>query len=111
MRDDHAGLDALAKDPKAAGLLKNRQLLQDLAASPDAQALMGLLNREAGGGPGELALWSFRLSFRHPATGEALTFARLPQGVLWDDLLPAANALFFSEAGKFLPKASDFILK
>lgn len=50
MRDDHAGLDALAKDPKAAGLLKNRQLLQDLAASPDAQALMGLLNREAGGG-------------------------------------------------------------
>ena len=68
-------------------------------------------DRKYGGGPGELALWSFRLAFRHPATGEALTFARLPQGVLWDDLLPAANALFFSEAGKFLPKASDFILK
>ncbi len=68
-------------------------------------------DRKYGGGPGELALWSFRLSFRHPATGETLTFARLPQGVLWDDLLPAANALFLSEAGKFLPKASDFILK
>ena len=50
MREPHAGLDELARDPKATGLLKNRALLQDLARSPNAQALMGLLNREAGGG-------------------------------------------------------------
>ena len=50
MREPHAGLDELARDPKAAGLLKNRALLQDLARSPDAQALMGLLDRQAGGG-------------------------------------------------------------
>lgn len=50
MREPHAGLDELARDPKAAGLLKNRALLQDLARSPDAQALMGLLNQKAGGG-------------------------------------------------------------
>ena len=49
MREPHAGLDELARDPKAAGLLKNRALLQDLARSPDAQALMGLLDRQAGG--------------------------------------------------------------
>ena len=50
MKEPQSGLEGLARDPRAAGLLKNRQLLQDLAASPDAQALMGLLNREAGGG-------------------------------------------------------------
>ena len=50
MREPHTGLDALARDPKAAGLLKNKALLQDLARSPDAQALMGLLNQKAGGG-------------------------------------------------------------
>ena len=50
MREPHAGLDELARDPKSAGLLKNRALLQDLARSPDVQALMGLLNQKAGGG-------------------------------------------------------------
>ena len=49
MRDAQKGLDELARDPRAAGLLKNRQLLRDLARSPDAQALMGLLDRQAGG--------------------------------------------------------------
>lgn len=50
MSDARTGLDDLARDPKAAGLLKNKQLLQDLASSPDARALMGLLDRQAGGG-------------------------------------------------------------
>ena len=68
-------------------------------------------DRKYGGGPEELALWSFCLSFPHPVTGEALTFARLPQGALWDYLLPVAKALFFSDAGEFLPKASAFILE
>ena len=44
-------------------------------------------DRKYGGGPGELALWSFSLSFRHPVTGEDLAFTRLPQGAPWSGLL------------------------
>lgn len=48
MNDPRPGLDALAQDPKAGPLLKNKALLQSLAQSSDAQALLGLLNREGG---------------------------------------------------------------
>ena len=50
-------------------------------------------DRKYGGGPGDLALWSYRLSFRHPSTGEGLTFTSLPQGAPWERLLPAAESL------------------
>ena len=50
MKEPQSGLEGLARDPRAAGLLKNRALLDQLAGSPDAQRLMGLLDREAEGG-------------------------------------------------------------
>ena len=36
-----------------------------------------------GGGSGELALWSCRLAFPHPVSGESLAFERLPSGGVW----------------------------
>ena len=44
-------------------------------------------DRKYGGGSGTLALWSFRLSFRHPVTGKQLTFSHLPQGAPWSAFL------------------------
>ena len=38
-----------------------------------------------GGGPGEIALWSYRLAFPHPETGHPLAFSSLPQGGLWEE--------------------------
>ena len=42
----------------------------------------------------EAALWSFRLSFRHPMTGETLDITRLPAGVypwnLFEEYMPKA---------------------
>lgn len=38
-----------------------------------------------GGGPGEIALWSYRLAFPHPETGRPLAFFSLPQGGLWEE--------------------------
>ena len=43
-----------------------------------------------GGGSGPLALWSARLVFPHPRTGERLTFSCLPQGAPWDRFSPPA---------------------
>ncbi len=43
-----SNLDELMKDPKAAGLLKNKALLQSLMQSPDTQRLMELLSQNAG---------------------------------------------------------------
>lgn len=57
-------------------------------------------DRKYGGGPGELALWSYRLSFRRPADGKRLTFSRLPQGEPWSGLLPAAEALLSGEGSR-----------
>lgn len=37
-----------------------------------------------GGGSGEIALWSWRLSFPHPNTAKQLSFCHLPAGPLWD---------------------------
>lgn len=41
--------DELMKDPKAAGLLKNKALLQSLLNAPDTQRLIQLLDEKAGG--------------------------------------------------------------
>ncbi len=38
-----------------------------------------------GGGSGELALWSCRLAFPHPVSGEMLAFERLPSGGAWTE--------------------------
>ena len=43
-----------------------------------------------GGGSGPLALWSARLVFPHPRTGERLAFSQLPQGAPWDRFSPPA---------------------
>lgn len=37
-----------------------------------------------GGGSGQIALWSYRLSLPHPATGKVMAFTHLPQGDVWD---------------------------
>lgn len=49
-------------------------------------------DRKYGGGSGPLALWSFRLSFRHPRSGKALTFSCLPQDPPWTSF-PLADLL------------------
>ena len=38
-----------------------------------------------GGGSGELALWSCRLSFPHPVSGEILDFEHMPAGGVWTE--------------------------
>lgn len=48
-------LNDLMKDPKAAGLLKNKDTLSALLRSPDTQKLMAMLNQNAGGGLKEAA--------------------------------------------------------
>ena len=50
MANPRSNLDELMKDPKAAGLLKNKALLQSLMQSPDTQRLMELLSQNAGDG-------------------------------------------------------------
>lgn len=43
-------------------------------------------DRKYGGEPGEFGLWSYRLVFRHPATGAHLEFVKLPpDGLPWVD--------------------------
>ena len=44
-----SNLDELMKDPKAAGLLKNKALLQTILNAPDTQRLIQLLDQKAGG--------------------------------------------------------------
>ena len=46
MANPRSNLDELMKDPKAAGLLKNKALLQSLMQSPDTQRLMELLSQD-----------------------------------------------------------------
>ncbi|MCI8419543.1 MAG: RNA pseudouridine synthase, partial [Oscillospiraceae bacterium] len=38
-----------------------------------------------GGGAGEIALWSYRLSFPHPVTHKAMSFTQPPSGEPWCD--------------------------
>ena len=49
MNIPQSNLDELMKDPKAAGLLKNKALLQTILNAPDTQRLIQLLNQTAGG--------------------------------------------------------------
>lgn len=44
MAKPESNLDALMQDPKAASLLKNKDLLKNLVQSPDTQRLMQLLS-------------------------------------------------------------------
>lgn len=37
-----------------------------------------------GGGSGQIALWSWHLSFPHPHTGRRLSFYQLPEGDIWN---------------------------
>ena len=37
-----------------------------------------------GGGSGQIALWSWCLTFPHPATGKQMHFTHLPEGGVWD---------------------------
>lgn len=48
MNIPQSNLDELMKDPKAAGLLKNRALLQRMLQSPDTKRLMATLNQKFG---------------------------------------------------------------
>ncbi|WP_186564330.1 hypothetical protein [Lawsonibacter celer] len=48
MANPQSNLDELMKDPKAAGLLKNKEVLQRLLTSPDTKRLMELLSKNAG---------------------------------------------------------------
>lgn len=50
MPEPKTNLDQLMRDPKAAKLLKQKDLLKNLMQSPDTQRLMQLLNQSAGDG-------------------------------------------------------------
>lgn len=50
MPESHNNLDQLMRDPKAAALLKQKDLLKRLMQSPDTQKLMEMLNKQSGGG-------------------------------------------------------------
>ncbi len=42
-------------------------------------------NRYGGGIPGQqIALWGFKLTFRHPTLNELMTFHSMPEGNIWD---------------------------
>ena len=47
MPEPKTNLDQLMRDPKAAKLLKQKDLLKNLMQSPDTQRLMQLLNQSA----------------------------------------------------------------
>ena len=50
MAKPESNLDALMQDPKAASLLKNKDLLKNLVQSPDTQRLMQLLSQDGSDG-------------------------------------------------------------
>lgn len=50
MPEPKSNLDQLMKDPKAAELLKRKDLLKSLISSPDTQKLMQMLSQNAGDG-------------------------------------------------------------
>ena len=50
MPEPKSNLDHLMKDPKAAELLKRKDLLKSLISSPDTQKLMQMLSQNAGDG-------------------------------------------------------------
>lgn len=50
MSEPKNNLDQLLGDPKAAGLLKQKDLLKRLVQSPDTQKLMQMLSQNAGDG-------------------------------------------------------------
>ena len=83
MANPRSNLDELMKDPKAAGLLKNKALLQSLMQSPDTQRLMELLSQNAGDGlKTAAAKGGHRRPARHGAAGHAeQRGARLVQNI------------------------------
>ena len=50
MPEPKTNLEQLMRDPKAAGLLKQKDLLKRLMQSPDTQRLMQMLSQNAGDG-------------------------------------------------------------
>ena len=50
MAKPESNLDALMQDPKAASLLKNKDLLKNLVQSPDTQRLSQLLSQDGSAG-------------------------------------------------------------
>ena len=50
MAKPQSNLDELMKNPKAAGLLQNKEFISQVLRSPDTKRLMELLNQSAGGG-------------------------------------------------------------
>lgn len=50
MKQKQSDLDGLLQTPQAASLLKNKQAMENLMKSGEAQRLMELLNKNAGSG-------------------------------------------------------------
>jgi hypothetical protein len=73
---NQADLNAILHSPQAQGLMKNRQALESLMKSGEAQRLMELLNRSAGGGLQNAAQSAMQ--------GDAAQLTHLVEGLMGD---------------------------
>lgn len=92
MKQVNSNLGDLMKDPKAAALLQNKTLIQQLMDSPDTKRLIALLNENAGGGLKDAASAA--------AKGDTSTL----NGILNQVMSSQEGAQVVSRIGDTLPK-------
>ncbi|MGM9606475.1 MAG: hypothetical protein ACI3XJ_03110 [Oscillospiraceae bacterium] len=76
MNPKQSGLDDLLHAPQAASLLKNKQAMENLMKSGEAQRLMELLNKNAGSGLKDAA--------QSAMNGDTSQLMNLVQGLMKD---------------------------
>ena len=76
MKQKQSDLDGLLRTPQAASLLKNKQAMENLMKSGEAQRLMELLNKNAGSGLKDAA--------QSAMNGDASQLMGLVQGLMKD---------------------------
>ena len=102
MANPQSNLDELMKDPKAAGLLKNKALLQSLMQSPDTQRLMELLSQNAGDGLKTAAAAIYTASYLPYAAAKGDTGALL--GMVRQVMQSSEGARLVQNISQAVPK-------
>ena len=92
MNQNQPGLNDLLNSPQAAGLLKNKQAMESLLKSGEAQRLMELLNQNAGSGLKDAAQSAMK--------GDASQLMNLVQGLMKNP----KSAQLVEELNKKIPK-------